>query len=72
MNNRAVVAVWEEVLGQKGASMKDDFFESGGTSIQLLKLLHEALNKFNVVIDFNEFYLTPTLERFVQLVVVKQ
>lgn|GEM_PF-4121743 len=72
MNDSAVVAVWEDVLGQKGVSMNDDFFESGGTSIQLLKLLHEVQSQFGVTIDFNEFYMAPTLERFVQLVTEKQ
>ncbi|WP_455922364.1 acyl carrier protein [Pseudomonas putida] len=72
MNERAVVAVWEQVLGQKSASVKDDFFESGGTSIQLLKLLHEVQGEFGVIIDFNEFYRTPTLERFVHLVMVEK
>jgi len=43
---RAVVAVWEEVLGRRGIALSDDFFELGGHSLaaaQVAARLEDAL-----------------------------
>ncbi|WEH38140.1 non-ribosomal peptide synthetase/type I polyketide synthase [Streptomyces sp. AM 2-1-1] len=52
---------WEALLGTERAGLGDDFFESGGSSIKLIELLHRLRTEFGVSIPVSRLYQVTTL-----------
>ncbi|MCX7921502.1 MAG: HAD-IIIC family phosphatase [Clostridia bacterium] len=53
--------VWSAVLGIKNPGMNDRFFESGGDSLKVVRLISQIYDKFGVNIPFNELHRQHTL-----------
>ncbi|WP_327179823.1 amino acid adenylation domain-containing protein [Streptomyces sp. NBC_01335] len=52
---------WGALLGMERAGLGDDFFESGGSSIKLIELLHHLRTEFGVSIPVSRLYQVTTL-----------
>ncbi|MFJ4499522.1 amino acid adenylation domain-containing protein [Streptomyces sp. NPDC088864] len=52
---------WKELLGLEEVGLADDFFESGGSSIKLIELLHHLRTEFGVTVPVSRLYRTTTL-----------
>jgi amino acid adenylation domain-containing protein len=58
---RIVADVWAEVLGQRPASTADDFFALGGTSYGLLRVADAFAERYGVVVELPELFLSSGL-----------
>ncbi|MCX5401883.1 non-ribosomal peptide synthetase/type I polyketide synthase [Streptomyces sp. NBC_00102] len=52
---------WQALLGTERAGLGDDFFESGGSSIKLIELLHHLRTEFGVSVPVSRLYQVTTL-----------
>lgn len=50
-----VRAIWEKVLGTPIVTSDKDFFESGGTSLDLIRIMRETKNQLSVEVDLGAF-----------------
>jgi acyl carrier protein len=48
---QAVTEIWEDVLQQKGIGLTDDFFDLGGTSLDLIRVFGRVNETFNLSLD---------------------
>ncbi len=48
---QAITGIWEEVLQQKGIGPNDDFFDLGGTSLDLIRVFGRVNETFNLSLD---------------------
>jgi amino acid adenylation domain-containing protein len=53
---KKIVYIWEEVLGNKGFDIEDNFFEVGGHSLLLLKIKDHFERKFDMEIPLTDYY----------------
>lgn len=57
----ALARHWEALLGRERAGLGDDFFESGGSSIKLIELLHHLRAEFGAAVPVSRLYRSTTL-----------
>jgi thioesterase domain-containing protein len=62
----SLAAAWERVLGVPRVGITDDFFELGGTSLTVLKLLVEMKNATGIDIGLDAVFRFPTIARLVE------
>jgi amino acid adenylation domain-containing protein len=55
-----LVQVWQEVLGIEKIGVLDNFFDIGGDSIKTIHI-SAKLQKFNLMVKINDFFLYPTI-----------
>jgi acyl carrier protein len=48
---RTVKDIWEEVLNQKGIGTTADFFDLGGTSLDLIRVFERVNETFDISLD---------------------
>ncbi|SNY24502.1 SDR family NAD(P)-dependent oxidoreductase [Paractinoplanes atraurantiacus] len=60
---RALAAVWAEVLGQPVVGRGDDFFELGGTSMHAAQLIERTNAQFSARLGTHHLYEYPTVGR---------
>ncbi len=48
---QAIVTVWEDVLQQKDIGLNDDFFDLGGTSLDLIRVFGRLNEQFGLSLD---------------------
>ena len=48
---QAITEIWEDVLQQKGIGPTDDFFDLGGTSLDLIRVFGRVNEMFNLSLD---------------------
>jgi amino acid adenylation domain-containing protein len=58
---RALVAIWEETLGQRGLGIDDDFFESGGHSLKVARVMDLVQKRLGVTVPLTVLFRTPTV-----------
>jgi len=61
-----VTAIWEQILKKKGISLDDDFFEHGGHSLRLMKLLNKLQQDLSIHIGMADFLKCPTIRTILQ------
>jgi len=54
--------IWQEVLGVAQVGVKDNFFDIGGHSIKILKLIQCINDQMDIEINFQTIFYTPTIE----------
>ncbi len=59
---RKIAGVWTRLLGVESVDVGDDFFGLGGNSLDLVQLMIELQNEFNIVLSVNRLYKVSTLE----------
>ncbi|MEU7564041.1 non-ribosomal peptide synthetase/type I polyketide synthase [Streptomyces eurythermus] len=52
---------WRAVLGLGHVGLQHDFFESGGSSIKLIELIHGLQNEFDITIPVSQLFKVTTL-----------
>ncbi|MEU9336642.1 non-ribosomal peptide synthetase [Streptomyces sp. NPDC048290] len=50
-----VRAIWEQVLGRPVTASRTDFFEDGGTSLDLIRIMQETRKQLSVEVDLGAF-----------------
>jgi amino acid adenylation domain-containing protein len=63
-----LVLIWEEVLGRKAVSVKDNFFDLGGHSLKATRLVSQVHKEFHVEIKLKELFEAPVLEDQARLI----
>jgi len=61
VTERLLTQIWEQMLGVQPIGVDDDFFASGGTSIQGIDLLVAIEEKLNSTISVNDFMQARTI-----------
>ena len=59
--------LWSEHLNRPQIGVGDDFFESGGSSMQVIEMLTTVSDRFGREIDFAEFFKDPCIRRLSEL-----
>ncbi|QNN43954.1 amino acid adenylation domain-containing protein [Pedobacter roseus] len=58
---RALVSIWQDVLGKEGIGVKDNFFELGGDSLSMIKFIVILKNKMSYKLEVKELLLNSTI-----------
>ncbi|MER7024007.1 MULTISPECIES: SDR family NAD(P)-dependent oxidoreductase [Streptomyces] len=66
-DERAVAAVWQEVLGVDRAGVNDPFFALGGHSLAAVQIGTKLQSHFGTELDLRAFFDDPTIARTVTL-----
>lgn len=54
-----LLQLWSDQLNRPGLDIRDDFFDAGGSSMQVIEMLMTVSEKFGKDIDFAEFFKNP-------------
>lgn len=65
---RALLDIWEEILGQKNIGVKDNFFEIGGNSLNVVRLKRMLKERLDISINIVDLFNYTTIEDITQLV----
>jgi aryl carrier-like protein len=65
-NREYLVRLWSEQLNRP-LDVRDDFFEAGGSSMQVIEMLTTVSDKFGKEIDFAEFFKEPCILKLSEL-----
>ena len=57
-----LVAIWEEVLNRKPIGVRDNFFDLGGHSLLVARVISLIVERLGERLDFGEFFSGPTIE----------
>ncbi len=60
---QAISEIWEDVLQQKDIGPRDDFFDLGGTSLDLIRVFGRLNEKFGLSLDGSVLGDEATIER---------
>jgi amino acid adenylation domain-containing protein len=61
-----MAAAWEKVLGVPRVGITDDFFELGGTSLSVLKLIQEMAKATGIDLTLGVVFRFPTIQELVE------
>ena len=59
--------LWSAQLNHPGITPEADFFDAGGSSMQLIEMLVTVADKFGKEIDYAEFLEKPNISRLTEL-----
>ncbi|MCP4150455.1 MAG: hypothetical protein GY757_22090, partial [bacterium] len=63
-----IAHIWKKVLKVEKVETADNFFELGGHSLLASQVLNGIAKEFQLKLDFEDFFIHPTLEALAQLV----
>jgi fengycin family lipopeptide synthetase E len=63
---KELLAIWQEVLGQQGIGVNDNFFDLGGYSLKAVKLTHLIHKKLGLTLPFTLVFKAPTVRELAQ------
>jgi|KBSMisStandDraft_5_1062788.scaffolds.fasta_scaffold79256_3 acyl carrier protein len=63
-----LLAIWSEVLGKPELRVTDDFYELGGTSLRLIRVLGRVKAEFGVDVFYGDVLETVTVESLALLI----
>lgn len=66
-NSSYLRQLWSEQLNHPDIGVQDDFFEAGGSSMQVIEMLMTVANRFGKEIDFGEFFKEPCIRKLSEL-----
>jgi acyl carrier protein len=66
-NRSYLIRLWSEQLNHPNVGVSDDFFEAGGSSMQVIEMLMTVSSKFGKEIDFAEFFKEPCIRKLSEL-----
>jgi acyl carrier protein len=66
-NQEYLAELWRSQLNRPQIGIGDDFFEAGGSSMQVIEMLMTVSNKFGKEIDYSEFFQEPCIRRLSEL-----
>ena len=62
-----LLRLWSTQLNCPRLNMRDDFFEAGGSSMQVIEMLTTVAEQFGREIDYAEFFKNPCVDNLTQL-----
>jgi amino acid adenylation domain-containing protein len=62
---KAIVKIWEDLLGIKGIGLEDDFFYMGGHSLLASQVITRISEKFHVRLPFESLFNSPTINALI-------
>jgi aryl carrier-like protein len=65
--NEYLLQLWSDQLSCPRLKVRDDFFEAGGSSMQVIEMLTTVAEKFGKEVDYAEFFKNPCVDRLTQL-----
>jgi acyl carrier protein len=65
--NEYLIKLWSSQLNFPRLGVRDDFFEAGGSSMQVIEMLTTVAEKFGKEIDYAEFFKNPCVDNLAQL-----
>jgi amino acid adenylation domain-containing protein len=65
---RQLVAIWEEVLGHGGIGATDDFFDQGGHSLKVIKVVSRIEQRLGVAVPLTVFFTRPTVRELADFI----
>jgi thioesterase domain-containing protein len=65
---RALVSLWQEILGLGGLGIDDDFFAVGGSSLQAARMIAELAHRRGVSLPLTTIVEAPTIRAFAERV----
>lgn len=70
---KLILDIWTDVLGNAAIGTKDDFFSLGGNSIKAVRILHRVNREFGTEINMSSLFSYPTIEYLAsQVVIIRQ
>ena len=63
---RALVVLWEELLGVSGIGIDDEFFALGGTSLLAARMIAELVHRRGIALPLTTIVESPTIRQFAQ------
>ena len=66
-NEDYLLQLWRTELSCPAIGPRDDFFDAGGSSMQVIEMLMTVAEKFGKEIDFAEFFKNPCVLRLSEL-----
>ena len=65
---QTITAIWEDVLQQRGIGPQDDFFDLGGTSLDLIRVFGQVNERFDLSLDGSVLDDEATIQRLADAV----
>lgn len=65
--NEYLLQLWSSQLDRPRLQVRDDFFEAGGSSMQVIEMLTTVAEKFGKEIDYAEFFKNPCVDNLTKL-----
>ncbi|MGH4117877.1 acyl carrier protein [Clostridium sp.] len=62
MKKEDVIKLWSEILKKDNIDENKNFFENGGDSLKVMKVLQRAEEEYGVNIDIMNFFQDATIE----------
>lgn len=59
--------LWSTQLNRPAVGIDDDFFNAGGSSMQVIEMLMTVSTRFGKEIDYAEFFKQPSIRKLSQL-----
>lgn len=66
-NEQYLQQLWSIQLKRPQVDIREDFFEAGGSSMQVIEMLMTVANRFGKEIDYAEFFQEPNICKLSQL-----
>lgn len=67
-SEKKLTSIWRDILGVSTINAKDNFFNIGGNSLNLINLDSFIYTNFGIRINQNSFYLNPTFQNLMQMI----
>jgi acyl carrier protein len=65
---RALVDLWNEVLGRKRTGVLDDFLDLGGDSVRATQMITRIDQQFGVILEMGKFFDAPSVRAVAALI----
>ena len=65
--NQYLLLLWSTQLERPSLNLRDDFFEAGGSSMQVIEMLTTVAERFGKEIDYAEFFKNPCVDQLTRL-----
>jgi aryl carrier-like protein len=62
-----LLQLWSAQLNAPRLNVRDDFFEAGGSSMQVIEMLTTVSERFGKEIDYAEFFADPCVDKLSRL-----
>ena len=65
---QALAAIWEEILGIKQVGIHADFFDLGGSSLLIIRMINEVRRRLGITLSGGEVLQNPTIDVLARLI----
>ncbi|WP_294360851.1 acyl carrier protein [uncultured Clostridium sp.] len=66
-NEKIILAIWKEVLKVDEINITDTFYDIGGDSVSMVKILNILKDRFGITLDVMSFITNNTIEAMAKL-----